>query len=346
VAAITLDRVSKTFPGGHTGVHPTDLDVADGELLVLVGPSGCGKSTLLRLIAGLEAPTGGRVLIDGRDVTRVEPQLRDVAMVFQSYALYPHMSVYDNLAYGLRMRRLDRAAIDLKIASTAAALGLEALLGRRPAQLSGGQRQRVALGRALVREPKAFLLDEPLSNLDPGLRAQARAELLRLQRRLRATMVYVTHDQEEAMTLGTRVAVLREGRIAQVAPPLELYGRPADTFVASFVGSPRINIVPAAILGVKAAEGTTIGLRPHDVLIGTGPLAATVDVVEPRGHDTVVHLRLTGPQLTGQQLTGPPDVWLLALVNGEPPVAGSTVRLHWRTERLLVFERDGRRRAE
>ena len=336
MAAIALAGVSKTYPGGHAAVHPIDLDVADGELLVLVGPSGCGKSTLLRLIAGLEAPSAGHVRIDGSDVTHVEPQLRDVAMVFQSYALYPHMTVYDNLAYGLRMRRLDRATIDGKVASTAAALGLGELLGRRPAQLSGGQRQRVALGRALVREPKAFLLDEPLSNLDPGLRAQARAELLRLQRRLRATMVYVTHDQEEAMTLGTRVAVLREGRLVQVAPPLEIYARPADTFVASFIGSPRINIVPAATLGLEAAEGTSIGLRPHDVLIGAGPLAATVDVVEPRGHDTVVHL----------QLTGHPKVWLLALVDGQPPVAGSTVRLHWRTDRLLVFERDGRRRAD
>ena len=345
MAAITLEGVSKMYPGGHAAVDSIDLDVSDGELLVLVGPSGCGKSTLLRLIAGLETPSAGCVRIDGRDVTQMEPQLRDVAMVFQSYALYPHMTVYDNLAYGLRMRQLDRVTIDRTIASTAAALGLEALLGRRPAQLSGGQRQRVALGRALVREPKAFLLDEPLSNLDPGLRAQARAELLRLQRRLRATMVYVTHDQEEAMTLGTRVAVLREGRIAQVAPPLEVYERPADTFVASFIGSPRINMVPAAVLGMEASEGTTIGLRPHDILIGTGPLSATVDVVEPRGHDTVVHLQLTGQQPTGQQLTGNPDVWLLAIVDGRPPAAGSTVRLHWRTDRLLVFERDGRRRA-
>jgi ABC-type sugar transport system ATPase subunit len=196
MSTIAAQALARIYPGRHVGIAGIDLDVADGELLVLVGPSGCGKSTLLRLIAGLDSPTAGRILIDGADVTAAPPQQRDLAMVFQSYALYPHMTVYDNLAYSLRVRRSDRATIDARVAAAAEALDLEPLLRRRPAQLSGGQRQRVALGRALVREPKAFLLDEPLSNLDPSLRTQARAEILRLQRKLGATMIYVTHDQD------------------------------------------------------------------------------------------------------------------------------------------------------
>jgi multiple sugar transport system ATP-binding protein len=238
MAAVRIADVAKTYPNGHTAIRHADLDIGDGEFLVLVGPSGCGKSTLLRLIAGLETPTSGRVFIGGHDVTAVPPQGRDLAMVFQSYALYPHMSVRDNLAYGLKVRRTDRAVVAERVASVAAALDLGELLDRRPAQLSGGQRQRVALGRAIVREPRAFLLDEPLSNLDPALRAQARAELRRLHRRLGVTVVYVTHDQEEAMTLGGRVAVMRDGVIEQVAPPLEVYARPVNTFVARFMALP------------------------------------------------------------------------------------------------------------
>ncbi len=238
MASITLDRVSKIYPNGQVAARDLTLEVADGELVVLVGPSGSGKSTVLRLIAGLETPTAGHIFIDGRDVTDVPPQRRDLAMVFQSYALYPHKSVRENLAFGLRVRRVAAAQIDARVRATAAALGIEALLDRKPAQLSGGQRQRVALGRAIVREPRAFLLDEPLSNLDPILRAGTRAELALLHRRLAATMVYVTHDQEEAMTLGTRVAVMRDGIIEQVAPALEVFRRPANVFVAGFVGSP------------------------------------------------------------------------------------------------------------
>jgi ABC-type sugar transport system ATPase subunit len=334
VATIALERVTKTYPGGHTAVREVDLDVADGELLALVGPSGCGKSTVLRLIAGLELPTTGRIRIDSRDVTTADPQSRDLAMVFQSYALYPHMSVYDNLAYGLRVRRHDRRAIEAAIASTSEALGLGTLLDRRPAQLSGGQRQRVALGRALVREPQAFLLDEPLSNLDPELRGQARAELLRLRRRLRATMIYVTHDQEEAMTLGTRVAVMREGRIVQVGPPLIVYHQPVNTFVATFIGYPRMNLLPAERVGMDAAAGTVVGIRPQDLIVGSGPLEATVDVVEMRGPDAVLHLRLPDSD-------APP---LLAIVEGTPAGPGSKVRLHWDPARLIVFDPNGQRR--
>ena len=255
MAAIQLDGLAKTYPNGHVAVRHINLGIHEGECLVLVGPSGCGKSTLLRLIAGLEVPTAGRILIGGADVTGWPPQARDVAMVFQSYALYPHMSVRDNLAYGLKVRRTDRAIVVRQVAAVAEALGIEELLDRRPAQLSGGQRQRVALGRAMVRQPKAFLLDEPLSNLDPSLRAQARAELRRLHRSLRATIVYVTHDQEEAMTLGGRVAVMRDGAIEQVAPPLEVYAKPANTFVARFIGAPAMNLVPATLAGVDAPAG-------------------------------------------------------------------------------------------
>jgi ABC-type sugar transport system ATPase subunit len=336
VATITLERVTKIYPGGHAAVRDADLEIADGELLALVGPSGCGKSTLLRLMAGLERPTSGRIRIDSRDVTAVDPQSRDLAMVFQSYALYPHMTVYENLAYGLRVRGLDRPAIEAAVASTSEALGLGTLLDRRPSQLSGGQRQRVALGRALVREPKAFLLDEPLSNLDPDLRGQARAELLRLRRRLSATMVYVTHDQEEAMTLGTRVAVMREGRLVQVGPPLTVYHEPVDTFVATFIGYPRMNLLPAARMGIDAPAGTLIGIRPRDVIVGRGPLEAIVDVVEMRGPDAVLHLRLGDAE-------APP---LLAVVEGTPAAPGCKVRLYWEPDRLIVFGPGGQRRAQ
>jgi ABC-type sugar transport system ATPase subunit len=301
VATIALEGVRKTFPNGAVGVRDVSLTVADGELLVLVGPSGSGKSSVLRLIAGLETASAGRILIDGRDVTEVPPQDRDLAMVFQSYALYPHLTVRDNLAFGLRMRRTPPAVVAERIARVASSLGIASLLDRKPAQLSGGQRQRVALGRALVREPRAFLFDEPLSNLDPGLRADTRAELSLLHRRLAATTVYVTHDQEEAMTLGTRMAVMRDGAVEQIGRPLDIYGRPSNTFVAAFVGSPAMNLLPGSMafaLGLDAeglapagGRDVTVGLRPQDVELTpvSGEAASgSVEVIEPLGGATLV----------------------------------------------------------
>jgi ABC-type sugar transport system ATPase subunit len=331
MAAIALEQITKTFPNGHVAVRDVNLDVRDGEFMVLVGPSGCGKSTLLRLVAGLETAESGRIRLNAEDVTLFGPQQRDLAMVFQSYALYPHMTVRDNLAYGLRVRRTDAAAIRTRIAAVAEALEIEALLGRRPSQLSGGQRQRVALGRAMVREPKAFLFDEPLSNLDPSLRAQARAELLRLHRRLKTTIVYVTHDQEEAMTLADRVAVMRAGVIEQVAPPLDVYARPANTFVAGFIGSPPMNLLPAPLPGVTAPADAIIGVRPHDVVIGSdGLLRATVDLVEPRGHDAVVHLTLQG-DTPGE---------LVAVVSAsQAPSSGDAVGVRFREQAVHLFDR-------
>ena len=242
MASIRLDCVSKRYDTGHAAVRDLTLDVRPGELLVLVGPSGSGKSTVLRLVSGLESPTSGRVLIDDEDMTAVSPQRRDVAMVFQSYALYPHMTVRQNLAFGLRMRKVPMPDIQTAVNRTAEMLDIEALLDRRPAQLSGGQRQRVAVGRALARDARVYLLDEPLSNLDPLLRVETRTELGLLHRRLGATMMYVTHDQEEAMTLGTRIAVMRDGALEQVGTPMALYREPANRFVASFIGAPAINV--------------------------------------------------------------------------------------------------------
>jgi len=329
MAAVRLEAVAKTYPNGHTAIRHVDLGIDEGEFLVLVGPSGCGKSTLLRLIAGLETPTSGRILIEGADVTGWPPQARDLAMVFQSYALYPHMSVRDNLAYGLKVRRTDRAVVAQRVADVAAALDISALLDRRPAQLSGGQRQRVALGRAMVRQPKAFLLDEPLSNLDPALRAQARAELRRLHRRLGVTVVYVTHDQEEAMTLGGRVAVMRDGAVEQVAPPLDVYARPANTFVARFIGAPAMNLVPATLVGVDAPSGAVAGIRPQDVtLVASGQLHAVVDLVEPRGHDHLLHLRLDSPGA---------DPFLVVVAGTAPPAVGAQVFVRIPPDRLHLF---------
>jgi ABC-type sugar transport system ATPase subunit len=330
VAAIRLDGVAKTYPNGHVALQAIDLEVHDGEFLVLVGPSGCGKSTLLRVIAGLETPTVGRIFIGADEATVLPPQERDLAMVFQSYALYPHMTVRQNLAYGLKVRGVDRPTIAHRVAEVAAALDIEALLERRPAQLSGGQRQRVALGRAMVRQPKGFLFDEPLSNLDPALRTHARAELRRLHKTLRATAIYVTHDQEEAMTLGDRVAVMRDGAIEQLAPPLEVYGHPANTFVARFIGAPPMNLVPAAMV-VDLPAAAQAGIRPQDVVIGSSGRAATVDLVEPRGADCLVHLRLDAADAP----------LLLAIVGGLPPAAGDRVLVSLPRERLHLFDARG-----
>jgi multiple sugar transport system ATP-binding protein len=247
VAEIAIDGVTKVYSGGVTAVDEVSLEVADGDFLVLVGPSGCGKSTLLRMIAGLEDVTAGRILIGGRDVTYAAPRARDIAMVFQSYALYPHMTVRQNLAYGLKVRRTEKAQIGERVERVARMLQLETLLDRRPAALSGGQRQRVAMGRAIVREPQAFLMDEPLSNLDAKLRVGMRAQLAALHARLGTTTVYVTHDQTEAMTLGRRVAVMRDGKLQQIDAPQALYRAPANLFVAAFIGSPAMNLVEAQL---------------------------------------------------------------------------------------------------
>jgi multiple sugar transport system ATP-binding protein len=332
MAQVRLEGIVKTYPNGHTAVRGLDLTVADGEFMVLVGPSGCGKSTVLRMIAGLETPTGGRLFIGDRDVTALPPQERDIAMVFQSYALYPHMTVRENLGFGLRMRHAEPRLLAERVESAARALGLGSVLDRKPSQLSGGQRQRVALGRAIVREPQVFLFDEPLSNLDAKLRVETRAELARLHRRLRTTVVYVTHDQEEAMTLGGRVTVLNEGLLQQVAPPMDLYRRPANRFVAGFVGSPEMNFLPGHLLERAApAPGLVLGVRPHDVGIcprGTGDLPATVDVVEPLGKELVVYLRLGAAQGSAE---------IRAVAPPEPPLEPDTTvgvrfdptRVHW-----------------
>jgi multiple sugar transport system ATP-binding protein len=309
MASVRLEGVGKVYPNGHVAARGLDLEIGDGEFMVLVGPSGCGKSTALRMIAGLESPTAGRILIGDRDVTALGPQDRDIAMVFQTYALYPHMTVRENLGFGLRMRGSARDVIDRRVVEAARALSLEPVLARKPAQLSGGQRQRVALGRAIVREPKVFLFDEPLSNLDAKLRVETRAELARLHRRLGATVVYVTHDQEEAMTLGSRVAVMRDGIIQQVAAPMELYRHPANRFVAEFVGSPAMNFLPGDTL--PGGSSRILGVRPHDIALvpqGQGDRDARVDVVEPRGSELLVYLRLgssgDGPEL---RVVAPPE---------------------------------------
>jgi len=322
MARITLSHVDKRYPNGYVASRDLSLEIADGEFLVLVGPSGSGKSTVLRMIAGLEKPTSGTITIGDRDVTRLPPQERDIAMVFQSYALYPHMTVRENMAFGLRLRRQPDDMVARRIAEVGEALGLTSMLDRRPAQLSGGQRQRVALGRAIVREPKAFLFDEPLSNLDAQLRVETRAELARLHRRLGATMVYVTHDQVEAMTLGTRVAVLKDGALQQVAPPMELYRRPQNRFVASFIGSPSMNFVegtierengrarfvaPGLTLALPDAVSTrqgpvVLGVRPHDISVdraSDGAPRGVVSLVEPLGSEQLVYVCVPGGGVGG-----------------------------------------------
>jgi multiple sugar transport system ATP-binding protein len=296
MANIELENVSKVFSGGIVAVDDVTLEIGAGEFVVLVGPSGCGKSTLLRMIAGLEEVSAGRISIDGQDVTDLAPRSRDIAMVFQSYALYPHMTVRQNIGYGLKVRRAPKEEAKRRVAEVAELLGLEELLDRRPAHLSGGQRQRVAMGRAIVREPKAFLMDEPLSNLDAKLRVGMRASLSQLHRRLGTTTVYVTHDQTEAMTLGQRVAVLRDGRILQVDTPQRLYHEPRDVFVAAFIGTPTMNLVQAVIDGDDAVFGRLrIRLDParrpppehQKVTLGIRPEAFEAAASAPAGSPTI-----------------------------------------------------------
>jgi multiple sugar transport system ATP-binding protein len=300
MATITFEHVSKTFDA-TVAVDDLSIEVADGEFLVLVGPSGCGKTTALRMLAGLEEISEGRISIANRVVNNVAPGARDVAMVFQSYALYPHMTVYDNLAFSLRNRRLPKAEIDRRVREAGEILELASLLQRKPKQLSGGQRQRVALGRAIVREPAAFLMDEPLSNLDAALRVQTRAEILKLQKRLGTTTIYVTHDQVEAMTMGDRIAVMSKGVLQQIGVPQELYTTPANLFVAGFIGSPSMNLVPGPTVGV-GRDGLIAGFRPEHVQVGDGKadavhVEAVVEVVEYLGDEQLAHLRLDGAEI-------------------------------------------------
>jgi ABC-type sugar transport system ATPase subunit len=295
MAPITFEHVTKRFDDA-TAVDDLNLEVADGEFLVLVGPSGCGKTTALRMLAGLEETSDGRILIGDRVVNNVAPGARDVAMVFQSYALYPHMTVYDNLAFSLRNQKQPKAEIERRVSNAADVLELGEYLKRKPKQLSGGQRQRVALGRAIVREPAAFLMDEPLSNLDAALRVQTRAEILKLQQRLETTTIYVTHDQVEAMTMGDRIAVMSRGVLQQIGSPEELYTRPANTFVAKFIGSPSMNLLPSAALGLGGV-GQLAGFRPEHVQLGNSRAGtvhydATVEVVEYLGDEQLAHARL------------------------------------------------------
>jgi multiple sugar transport system ATP-binding protein len=363
MAPIAVSGVSKTFPDGTRAVDEISLEIEDGEFFVLVGPSGCGKSTLLRMIAGLAEMSGGSISIGDRDVSELEPRERDIAMVFQDYALYPHLNVFDNLAFGLRRgRRLPKPEIEPRVREVAGLLGIDDLLHRRPGQLSGGQRQRVAMGRAIVREPSAFLMDEPLSNLDAKLRVQMRAELLRLHQRIRTTTIYVTHDQVEAMTMGDRVAVLRDGRVQQVETPQRLYAHPVNLFVAGFIGSPAMNIVEAELqeadgrlearfgklavpvpagvgsrLREAGAQRLALGLRPEafeDATLSTASslprITVDVDLVEHTGSEAIVSFDTGGTPVRTEDIRA-------ALDEEDPaPLSADTVvfaaRLHPKTQ--------------
>jgi multiple sugar transport system ATP-binding protein len=293
MGSITLDHVSKTF-GGHTVVPDASLTINDGEFVVFVGPSGCGKSTLLRLIAGLEDVSGGRILLDGRDATTEGPAQRGLAMVFQSYALYPHMTVRQNIGFPLLMAKLDKAEIERKVQDAARILNLGDYLDRKPGQLSGGQRQRVAIGRAIVRAPKAFLFDEPLSNLDAALRINMRLEITELHQQLKTTMVYVTHDQVEAMTMADKIVVLNAGRVEQVGSPLDLYRKPANRFVAGFIGSPKMNFLDGA--EAERYRAHSIGIRPEHITPtrDKGRWHGRIGVAEHLGSDVFLHVALDG----------------------------------------------------
>ena len=326
MAKVTFEKVNITYPGASAPtVRDLDLDIADGEFLVLVGPSGCGKSTTLRALAGLEPTSSGRITIDGKDVTNLEPGDRDIAMVFQNYALYPHLTVEENMGFALKLAKLPKAEIKAKVHEAAETLGLTEYLKRKPKDLSGGQRQRVAMGRAIVREPKAFLMDEPLSNLDAKLRVQTRAELASLQQRLGTTTVYVTHDQVEAMTMGDRVAVLKDGELQQVAPPRELYDAPANEFVAGFIGSPAMNIFDH--------NGSRVGVRPEKMFINKGPVGfqGVVDIVEELGAESYVYVTVG-------------DKRLVARAEGTPPQRGEEVVLTFNPREAHRFDPETGRR--
>jgi multiple sugar transport system ATP-binding protein len=344
MAGVSFSKVRKAF-GAAVAVHGLDLDIAEGEFVSLLGPSGCGKTTTLRMLAGLESLTSGEISIGGRVVNEVAPGARDIAMVFQSYALYPHMTVAENIAYPLKKRGMAKSDREQRVRQAAETLKLTELLARKPRQLSGGQQQRVALGRALVRDPKVFLLDEPLSNLDAKLRAHMRAELIELHRRLKRTFIYVTHDQLEAMTMSDRIAVMHEGALQQIGSPKDVYDRPANLFVAGFIGAPAMNLFPGKAAGGRfrhpavemaidggAAGDIILGVRPEDVALGAGPHRATVRVLEPAGHETLVIMDVGGDPMTARAR---PDI-------GYNP--GETIPFDLRAARLHAFDaRDGKR---
>ncbi|MAM26309.1 MAG: sn-glycerol-3-phosphate ABC transporter ATP-binding protein UgpC [Rhodobacteraceae bacterium] len=332
MATVTLTDIRKTF-GSTEVIHGVDIDIADGEFVVIVGPSGCGKSTLLRMVAGLETVTSGEVRIGGQRVNEREPMDRDIAMVFQNYALYPHMSVFDNMAYGLKIAGRSKAEIATRVGEAAKLLQLEPYLDRRPRELSGGQRQRVAMGRAIVRKPSVFLFDEPLSNLDAKLRVQMRLEIKQLQRRLGVTSLYVTHDQVEAMTLADRMIVMNAGFADQIGPPLEVYANPRTEFVASFIGSPPMNFLPLDVAEEVAPGAARLGVRPeHMRITPTDPrLTAEVQYAEALGAETLVHVALPdGTMATVRQSAGELQ-----------PEEGANVGLGWDAVDQILFDAKG-----
>jgi sn-glycerol 3-phosphate transport system ATP-binding protein len=362
MAGVTLRNVRKTYAGGFEAIKGIDFDVGDGQFCVLVGPSGCGKSTLLRMVAGLETITGGEIDIGGRVVNDVEPAQRDIAMVFQNYALYPHMSVYNNMAYGLRNRGMKEPEIDSRVKEAARILELGAMLDRKPRQLSGGQRQRVAMGRAIVRQPKVFLFDEPLSNLDAKLRIAMRVEIRKLQRRLNTTSIYVTHDQLEAMTLADILVVMNGGQVEQIGNPLEIYQKPATTFVASFIGAPPMNLMPLhsdEIRSQLAAHGRDreagiLGIRPEDFVIsndraaGGVALDLTVEAIERVGAETFVYgtrqREHQGVAANPGEL--PPGEVIVRVPGAVGPAIGERIRAVTAPDKLHLFTADGRKRID
>ena len=364
MASVTLSNVQKTYPGGVEAIKGINFEVGDGQFCVLVGPSGCGKSTLLRMVAGLETITGGDIDIGGRIVNQIEPADRDIAMVFQNYALYPHMSVYNNMAYGLRNRRMPEPEIDTRVQEAARILELGAMLDRKPRQLSGGQRQRVAMGRAIVRQPKVFLFDEPLSNLDAKLRIAMRVEIRKLQRRLKTTSIYVTHDQLEAMTLADILVVMNGGQVEQIGNPLEIYQKPATTFVASFIGAPPMNLMPLRADEIKsqfagdsraaASDAGILGIRPEDFVISSDAVAGgialdlTVEAIERVGAETFIY-GTRQPEVQGIAANPgelPPGEVIVRIPGAIAPAIGARIRAIAPREKLHLFSADGRKRID
>jgi sn-glycerol 3-phosphate transport system ATP-binding protein len=321
MAAVSLKEVRKSYTPELQVIHGVNMEIGDGEFIVILGPSGCGKSTLLRMVAGLESITSGEIAIGGRVVNNLEPKDRDIAMVFQNYALYPHMSVYENMSYGLRIQKMSKEEIDKRVQDAASILELEKYLGRKPRELSGGQRQRVAMGRAIVREPQVFLFDEPLSNLDAKLRVQMRGELQALHRRLGTTSLFVTHDQVEAMTLAQRMIVMNAGRAEQIGAPLEIYAKPATTFVAGFIGSPPMNLIPK--------DGRILGVRPEHLepcAASDAMLTIDVDLIEPLGADIIVYGHIGDGDSARVAARLPADAKAAA---GKLPVRYAQANVHW-----------------